>query len=226
MQSGTRKHGPLVGLASLVLGVLIAQVALAGDGFGGDSAELEKLKGQVAKLRTQTGTAQTAAKKGRRGPPGPQGPAGPAGLQGAQGLQGLQGGQGLQGPPGPTSAGVANRSDPSVPIIDNLNPTGPGTVTAPTTGRILAMASGSVTVTCSAGTPDLGLYLDNTIPIPDTQITFASGATQVFSVFGLTGTVAAGDHPITFGVDCPGAPTITVGPTFANNKLGGIFIGQ
>lgn len=141
-----------------------------------------------------------------------------------QGVSGPQGQQGPPGPPGPTAAGVANRSDPVV-APDLLNPTGSGSVSVPTAGRIFAVASGTVTVTCTAGNATLGLYVDGTTPIADTQISLTSGVATDFTVFGLTGTVAAGDRPITFGVDCPGG-TISPAPTFTNNKLGGILIGD
>lgn len=139
-------------------------------------------------------------------------------------LQGVSGPQGPPGPPGPTAAGVANRSDPVV-APDSLNPTGSGSVSVPTAGRIFAVASGTVTVTCTAGNATLGLYVDGTTPIADTQISLTSGVATDFAVFGLTGTVAPGDRPITFGLDCPGG-TISPAATFTNNKLGGILIGD
>jgi hypothetical protein len=219
VQHGRPKHGPLVGLAALVLGVLIAQVAVAGGGSSAGSEELASLKTQVAKLQAQIGAGKVA-KKGKRGRPGPAGPQGPAGLAGAQGPQGLQ------GPPGPTVAGVASRADP-LATPDSINPTGSGgQVTTPTSGRIMTLASGTVTVDCTAGAAELGLYIDGgSNPVPDTRVGLADNVAKDFSIFGLTGALAPGNHFVIFGANCP-TGDIVGSPTFLNNKLGGILIGQ
>jgi len=83
------RQGPVVALAALVLGVLIAQIAVAGAGDS-DQARIAKLERQVNDndrqinaLRAQLATANAAKKKkAKRGPRGPQGPAGPAGPPG------------------------------------------------------------------------------------------------------------------------------------------------
>ena len=76
-------------LAALVLGVLIAQVAVAGDS---DEQRIASLERQVSELQAQIaqGVTANAAKKkklkrGPQGPPGPPGPQGPVGPQGQQG---------------------------------------------------------------------------------------------------------------------------------------------
>ena len=204
----------------MVLGVLVAQVAVAGGGSGGSSQEFAALKSQVAKLQAHIGATKTAKKKSKRGPPGPQGPAGAQGLQGIQGPQGLQG---VQGPPGPTAAAVANVTDPTVSPEATLG-TPLVSVTAPASGRIMALASGFIDVACTAGNPDLGLYVDG-IPIANTNIDLVSGTGEQFSIFGLTGTAAAGPRVIDFRIDCPSG-TITGGVGTDDLKVGGIFIGQ
>src|SRR5262245_3658995 len=95
MSDGRIRQGPVVGLAALILGVLIAQIALAaGAADSDDIASLKRdnanLHRQLNGLRTQFASAKTA-KKGKRGPPGPQGPAGATGAPGATGAQGPQG---------------------------------------------------------------------------------------------------------------------------------------
>jgi Collagen triple helix repeat (20 copies) len=226
MQRGASKPGSLVAIAALVLGVLIAQIALAGDGSSGQSGEIASLRAQIAKLDAQIGATQAAKKKSKRGPPGQQGPAGAQGLQGAQGIQGPQGLQGVQGPPGPTSAAVANVVDPSAsPDQAPIVPAPFVIVDAPAPGRIMALASGTFSIDCSAGDPDLGLYLDSgTTPIPDTKVDLVDNVAEPVSIFGLTGTVAPGAYQITFGADCPGGNVNLV--SFGDTKLGGIFIGQ
>jgi hypothetical protein len=208
-----------VGIAALVLGVLIAQVAVAGNGSSGGGDEIASLKSQVAKLHAQIGAVKAAKKKGKRGPPGP------AGAQGPQGAQGIQGLQGLQGPPGPTAAGVASRLDP-VASPDSINPTGTGTVSIPTSGRIMVLAGGRLSVDCTVGDPDLGLYVDGaTGPVPETQVDLVDNVAEHYTIFGLTGTLGPGDHLVGYGVNCPSGD-IVGSPSFANNKLGGILIGQ
>jgi collagen type II alpha len=223
VQRGTTKPGSLVAIAALVLGVLIAQIALAGGGPTGQSGEIASLRTQVAKLHAQIGATKTAKKK--KSKPGPPGPAGAQGLQGVQGIQGPQGLQGVQGPPGPTSAAVADVGDPSAsPDFAPIITLATVNVAAPASGRIMALASGTANVTCSAGDPDLGLYLDGTTPIPDTRIDLVSGTNEQISIFGLTGTVAAGSYQIAFGADCPTGNVGVV--SLGDPKIGGIFIGQ
>lgn len=155
---------------------------------------------------------------GLQGPQGPQGPVGP------QGQQGQQGQQGEQGVPGPTSAGLRNTSDPDVPP-DSINPFGAAQVNAPTSGKILAFFSGEVTVTCTSGNPDFGLYLDgSSTPVPDTKHSLTSGVPEQFTVFGLTGTVAPGTRALPVGFNCPSG-NISGSPTGVDMSTGGIFIG-
>lgn len=95
-----------MGLAALVLGVLIAQIAFAGGGSGSESdiANLKRdnasLKQRISQLEARVGatakTAKTAKKK--KSKRGPQGPPGPPGVQGPP------------GPPGPAPACQGNGS--------------------------------------------------------------------------------------------------------------------
>jgi Sulfatase-modifying factor enzyme 1 len=97
MDGGRGRQAPLVALAAVVLGVLIAQIALAGGGVNGDgdNAASRKrdasLQRQINVLKAQLASAKTAKKKSKRGPRGPRGPAGPQGPAGGQGSQGAQG---------------------------------------------------------------------------------------------------------------------------------------
>jgi hypothetical protein len=86
-----------VGLAAVVLAVLIAQLALAGDEPSGESKEIAGLKRHNASLQHQinqlkarfdAGAGAARNKKAKRGPRGRRGPAGPAGPQGPRGPAG------------------------------------------------------------------------------------------------------------------------------------------
>jgi hypothetical protein len=141
------------------------------------------------------------------------------GVTGPRGLEGQEGDEGPQGPPGPTAAAVRSLSDPTAsPEMPNY--VGTATVSAPTAGRIYAMASGAFTLTCTAGTGRIGLYVDG-VPVPESEITI-NGSEDAF-FFGLTGSVAAGDRAITIGYDCPsGTPMATA---HTSVQIGGIFVG-
>ena len=77
----------------MVLGVLIAQIALAGGGGNGDGDDAASrkrdasLQRQINALKAQLATATTAKKKkkAKRGPAGPQGPPGSSGSPGSPG---------------------------------------------------------------------------------------------------------------------------------------------
>jgi len=93
----------LVGVSALLLGVLIAQVALAG---GSGSREIAGLQHQIDQLK-----AQIAKKKHKRGPRGPAGPPGPPGLQGTTGPQG----------PGALSFNLHAPSGPPRHVLTTIN---------------------------------------------------------------------------------------------------------
>ena len=207
----------MVGLAAVVLAVLIAQIAVAGG--SSDQAKIAGLQRQIDELRTQVGGGAEAAKKkkkkkNRRGPPGPTGATGPAGLTGAT------------GPAGPT-AGAVN-GFPGNPAAAEILGTAGGnfqqTITAPVSGRLFVMFSGtSVTASCSAGNANLGLYVDGT-PVPRTRRNGFNATGKAVDVFGITAPVAAGDHSLQLGFDCPSGTA----NSFAANEdsLGGFLLGS
>jgi hypothetical protein len=97
---GRLRRGPVVALAALVLGVLVAQIAVAG---GSDDRQIASLQRQVNQLRAQVADG-SATKASRRGPRGPRG------LPGTPGPPGQPGQQGIQGPPGTAPACQGNGS--------------------------------------------------------------------------------------------------------------------
>src|SRR5262245_31109443 len=90
MDRGEVRRGSLIAVAATVLGVLVAQIAIAAGGSGNESDEIAGLKRdnvglqrQIDELKSRFSTVTSAkSRRGRRGPPGPpgaQGPPGPAG---------------------------------------------------------------------------------------------------------------------------------------------------
>src|SRR5262245_23162956 len=80
-------RGLIAAVAGVILGVLLAQLAIAGDSDGGKVASLQR---QINQLRAQVANGQDAitSAKSRRGPRGPRGARGPAGPPGAPGAPG------------------------------------------------------------------------------------------------------------------------------------------
>ena len=142
-------------------------------------------------------------------PVGLTGDAGPAGATGPKGATGLSG---SIGPPGPTFAATIDRADP-VASPDNPG-VGGATVsfTAPAAGRLLVefeavddptSAINGVSITCSAGNPAVGLYVDG-VPVPNTALTLASGVFAPFTLMGVTAaSISAGPHVAGMGANCP-----------------------
>ena len=127
------------------------------------------------------------------------GPAGPAGNNG------INGNTGPQGPPGPTAAGVNDDRPDPVANPDSFASGPQVTVNAPTSGRLLATwypdSTNGVSVTCSVGDPNIGLYVDG-LPVPDTQVSLTSGVQRHVSLTGII-PVAAGNRLVQIGQDCP-----------------------
>lgn len=160
----------------------------------------------------------------------------PAGAQGPQGLQGPVGPQGLQGPVGSTDAfshGTVANSAFTDGAPDAVVSTATFTLAQP--GRLFVEARGGVTINCSTSQPVVhsGIYVDGTPP--GTFASTAVGAAQdlvtgdgvteaKFTTFGLTPTLTAGDHTITFRTDCPGATNTAVTIDGNNGAISAILI--
>jgi hypothetical protein len=169
---------------------------------------------------------------GARGPQGAKGDLGAAGAQGPVGAQGLAGGQGppgLQGPVGPTDAfshGTVANSSATDGTPDALVSTATFTLAQP--GRLFVEARGGVTINCSTSQTVVhsGVYVDGTPPssFASTAVGAAqdlvtgNGATEAtFTTFGLTPTLTAGAHTITFRTDCPNGTSNTAVTVDGNN---------
>jgi hypothetical protein len=210
------KNGPVIGLAALVLGVVIAQVALAGGtSTDRDIASLqrdnESLHRQIGELKSQF--AATAAKKkrgkGKRGPPGPQGP------------QGIQGAQGLIGP---TFADVEGTTPPFLtPELIALT----NNVSIPAGGRLLVMFSADAfSVDCPTdNNPSLGLYIDGTA-IFGTGRSLVDEVSKEIDVFGLTGPVGAGAHQVQVAAGCSGAESPIDAGVKVSSSFGAVLVGS
>jgi Collagen triple helix repeat (20 copies) len=164
-----------VGVAAVVLGVVVAQVAVAG---GGDEGTIEGLQHQIDKLKAQSGASAQAAKKGKRGPRGPAGAQGAAGPQGATGPPGATG---LQGPAGPSHAYTA--SGP----VTNVGGVGTQTVNVPAGSYVIyaeataANPSGGINrgLVCATSVP--GEVLDSSATRLEADAAFAVEANEAVS---------------------------------------------
>ena len=143
---------------------------------------------------------------------------------------GKDGTDGAPGPPGPTFADVENDADPvAVPDLPLLSLP----VTTPAAGKLLVMleltqlgpSPGGVTVDCSAGTPTLGLYVDD-VPVPNTRVNLPDATATDQAQFGVTASaVPAGTHQVELQADCAGG-TVLLGALSTNRSLGAILLGS
>jgi hypothetical protein len=138
--------------------------------------------------------------------------AGLAGPVGAQGPKGDPGSAGSAGSVGPTDGAAANGDTsplPHVPAaVPDLSPPAIEGTTLTTThaGRLMVFLTvTNVAVDCSSGYGLFGAYLDG-VPVPETTVvpvgTSANGF-PTLSVSGVTaGSIPAGKHRISWGLDC------------------------
>jgi hypothetical protein len=132
-------------------------------------------------------------------------PAGPQGAQGAPGPQGPQGDQGspgMAGIPGPTQgASSAGASAAPSPTFENAHVSLP--VNAARAGRLLVYGKGSLNVSCSAGLPRTGLYVDG-VAVPGSGVSHANGGDFFVWTTGVSQQVQPGNHTVVLASDCPG----------------------
>jgi hypothetical protein len=139
------------------------------------------------------------------------------------GIQGPKGDIGQQGPPGPTAGAVMDTGEDPVANPDSTFGNF-ATLDAPTSGRILVLYSNSgVTADCSAGNPDIGLYVDD-VPVPDTKRELTDETPSSAHALGITATaVGPGEHLIRANLDCPDGNLLTSMSPFP--ALGGLLLG-
>ena len=156
----------------------------------------------------------------------------PTGPQGPQGLQGLTG---LTGSPGPTfaDAGLTTGCCASATPTGATMPSGSKTVTLPFSARLFVFASVYTSITsCSSNCRlEYGLRVDG-VAVPGTVrrlATVAGAPTPTPDVsgeltpWGITGTLAAGDHTIELVREPLIGTMMTNG--FGNQQIGAIAIG-
>jgi hypothetical protein len=162
-------------------------------------------------------------------------PSGPSGGGGA-GVQGPKGDRGDTGPVGPSQGFAAATASGS--FVDS-NPDGivsQTTFSLTSAGRLYVQARGSVSVTCNPSESVVlaGLYVDGSSATQYTAIAGGSGeelATgnggppATFATFGVTPVLSAGDHTISYRIDCPiGSPT-NVSADGSDGAIGAILVG-
>lgn len=148
----------------------------------------------------------------------------PAGPQGEQGSQGLPG---ADGAPGPTAAAAkGSGGDPAI-TPDLLLTTAPtSTISAPTSGRVLAMftTSGSnMFIDCSSGGAEFGLYIDG-VAVPETKRVLPDNVGTPVDVFGVSAPITSGAHKIEVGANCPTGNVASV--SFNDTSIGGLLLGS
>ncbi len=136
---------------------------------------------------------------------------------------------GAQGPPGPTFAAFDGEGADPVANPDSI--LFGEEITTPAAGKLLVFftvgeGSGAdgLYVTCSAGNPTAGLYVDG-VPVPDTRMNLDNGVAALQSQFGVTaGILPAGVHQIAMKVDCA-TGSFSTGLTSHNRSFGAILLG-
>jgi hypothetical protein len=179
------------------------------------------LKSERVLAWSQRGPAGTV---GTAGQPGAAGAAGAAGAGGALGATGAQGATGSQGPVGPTH-GVANQAlgggaPSSTPEGGAWATT---TIAAAADGRLFVFARGLLSITCSAGNGQAGLYVDD-IPVPASGQPVSTTTTPV-NIWGVSDPVSAGSHTVKLETDCIGG-NATGGTYGGGGAIGAILLGQ
>lgn len=150
----------------------------------------------------------------------------PAGLAGARGLVGADGAKGATGAVGPTYASQSSPFSQVIPstTVDTVATT--QTLSLPTAGRVFAYGHArALLITCSAGNPEMALYVDG-VGVPGSARRFTSGTADVVLDFsGLSAVVAAGDRTLSLGLDCP-TGNVGGGGQMNSIVIGGVLVGS
>jgi len=204
-----------------VTATLALFIALGGASYA--AVTLPRNSVGTAQIRPRAVVLSKIAPRTRRALRGRRGRTGPRGATGAAGAKGLPGAPGLTA----AAVGPGDGSPSATPNSIVTSP--PATLTTTAPGRIFVVATATVTVSCSAAgvcTDSWGVYLDGA-PVPSSrdQVSAAPSATRMekLVVFGVSGTVPAGQHQIVLrddadpdvgsaGFSAPQVGAIALGP--------------
>ena len=101
---------------------------------------------------------------------------------------------------GPQGAQGSASAAPS-PTFENAHVSLP--VNAARAGRLLVYGKGSLNVSCSAGLPRTGLYVDG-VAVPGSGVSHANGGDFFVWTTGVSQQVQPGNHTVVLASDCPG----------------------
>lgn len=138
---------------------------------------------------------------------------------------GEPGAKGEQGPPGPTFAQFKDDGDPvaSPDFLaggSNLSTT----IDTPAPGRLMViLANPGVSVDCTAGPVEAGLYVDS-VPVPNTRRMFGDGSLTPLTIFGVTEALPAAPHTVNLGYNCP-TGDFNGSTAVADSELGAVLLG-
>ena len=182
-------------------------------------------KSAVSSVKVRDGSLLTKDFKAGQVPAGKQGLPGVAGPQGPQGDPGAQGDPGPAGMPGPTAAFVnyCCAAPTGATTVHTL------TTDLPAAGRLWVHGTVDAKLTCATASRCGGFYsikVDGTTLANGSATVTAEGNTtkhDTISVFGLTGSLAAGPHTVTIARGTnEGSPTLVDGV----RSLGAILVGS
>lgn len=132
---------------------------------------------------------------------------------GKDGDRGLTGPPGQTGPPGPaTMASITATGPESIPSATPEATLATHAIITETSGALFVYGHISANTTCSAGTAQVGIYVDGA-PVPGTGRVYDSGVTTRLDFTGVLSGVAGGLHHVTISVDCTGGAENTTATT-------------
>ena len=188
-----------------VIATLALFVALGGSSYAAVELSRGAVKGKhLASNSVSSGKVKNRSLRARdfragQLPAGPQGPPGAQGPNGPQGSSGPPGIQGIQGLPGPTQGSTSSAAS-ALPSATFENIVMSHSVTTDTPGRLFVYGKALLDVSCTAGAPRTGLYVDG-VAVPGSGVTHANEL--FFWTAGVSQEVQPGNHTVRLASDCP-----------------------
>lgn len=143
----------------------------------------------------------------------------------ATGVLPAKGATGAQGPAGPTEGFTDIYLGGAIPSNTPEEIDASITITTKTAGRIFGFGRGAYRVNCSTGSPQMGLYVDGTIPLVGSGFPPPNNVSVEVNVWGISATsIPAGTHTLSLRSDCVGG-NWTGGGASGDGALGGIVLG-
>lgn len=146
-----------------------------------------------------------------------------------EGPKGDKGDRGAKGDTGPTYGFAVGGDNP--PEVSSREPVfGETNFSLPTAGKVYLSARTSQAIDCSAGHTKYGIYVDD-VPVPGSGRSVEASDPadpspdfRYVSLAGVTGTLAAGTHKVSVGLDCVSG-NYTGGSGWGDTGFTGILLG-